>query len=140
MVLEGGEIVRPGYVEDPNGVFFIEDRKYDIDYYYRKLPPLLYPTCVMPGITSSLCIPNDDLKDLTKFCHEVNYPSVCVPVEHFLWPLWTVEQKDFEIEEKVALMIEQRLMLELAQPFTEESIFVSGLELTSTVDCAQGYK
>ena len=94
----------------------------------------------MPGVTSSLCIPKDDIANLTVFCHEVNYPFVCVPVNHFLWPLWTIEQKDYEIHTKVATTIEERLMLELAQPFGEESEPVAGLELTSTVDCVAGYK
>ena len=31
-------------------------------------------------------------------------------------------------------------MLELANPMTEESIAVAGLELTSSVDCYDGYK
>ena len=37
-------------------------------------------------------------------------------------------------------MVEQRLMLELARPFTDASAGVSGLELTSKFTCLSGYK
>ena len=63
-----------------------------------------------------------------------------MPVLHFLWPFWNVKEKDFQVEEKVSLMVEQRLMLELARPFTEASAGVSGLELTSKLSCLEGYK
>ena len=96
-LLEGDE--KP----DDDVVYQIKDAEYDIDYYYRELPPTPYPMCEIPGITQSMCIPKEDLKEQTPFCFDDNYEFVCVPIEHFLWPLWTIEQKDYEIQEKISL-------------------------------------
>jgi hypothetical protein len=104
------------------------------------LPPTDYPACDIPGVTTAQCVPKEFIEDETEFCFDDNYPFVCIPVDHFLWPLWNIRQKDFKIQEEVALMTEQRLMLELARPFGDESVPVSGLELTSSVECLQGYK
>lgn len=40
----------------------------------------------------------------------------------------------------VARMVEERLMLELAVPMTDDSGVVAGLQLTSKETCLQGYK
>ena len=119
---------------------YIIKKQFDIDYYYRKLPSTEFPACENPGITSSICVPKDEVQDLTPFCHDVNYDFICVPVEHFLWPLWSIEEKDYQINKLVVDQVEQRLMLELANPMGPESIAVAGLELTSSMDCMDGYK
>lgn len=46
-----------------NSANYIIKKPYDIDYYYRKLPSTNYPTCENPGITSSICVPKDEVKD-----------------------------------------------------------------------------
>lgn len=81
---------------------YVIQKEYDIDYYYRPLPTTNYPPCEMPGITSSVCVPKEVVEESTEFCFEVNYPTICVPVEHFLWPLWTIDEKDFQINTLVA--------------------------------------
>ena len=81
-----------------------EFKEFDNDYYYRKLPPTPFVTCVLPGVAMAMCAPKDyeELRNATKFCNDVNYSHICIPIEHFLWPTWTVERKDFEIETQVA--------------------------------------
>ena len=100
---------------------------YDVDYFTREPEDDTFKECFVPGVTSSVCVPKDHIKNQTEFCWDVNYDYVCVPVKHFLWPNWDVSEKDFLIEEKVSLMVEQRLLLELARPMTEESAGVQDL-------------
>ena len=73
--------------------------EYDKDYYFRPRDNVNYKPCQLPGVTSSVCVPRDDLKNDTQFCWEVNYPNICVPLKHFLWEEWTISEKDFVIEE-----------------------------------------
>ena len=63
-------------------------------------------TCELPGSAMSMCAPKEYARNSTKFCHDVNYEHICIPIEHFLWPTWTVERKDFEIETQVAQYVE----------------------------------
>jgi hypothetical protein len=123
--------------EDP--VFYIEFKEFDIDYYYREVPRTPFPACSLPGVVSAICVPKEFVQEETEFCYEVNYPTVCVPVQHFLWPFWTIARKDFIIQEQVALQVEQRLILELTHPISEEAALVSDLQLTTTPSCMQGY-
>lgn len=62
-VPEGATIVRPGSFDDPDEVYYVTPTEYDRDFYYRMLPPINYKSCAMPGITSSLCIPAEDIKN-----------------------------------------------------------------------------
>lgn len=95
--------------------------EYNVDYFYRPPEDDTYKECKIPGVTSSVCVPRDVIANETEFCYDKNYDFICVPVLHFLWPFWTVAQKDFEVQEKVSLQVEQRLLLELARPFSQES-------------------
>lgn len=94
----------------------------------------------MPGITSTICVPKEAIADQIKYCYDVNYDFVCVPVEHFLWPVWSIEEKDYQINSLVMNWVESRLLLELSNPMTSASSEVAGLELTSSVDCYDSYK
>ena len=59
----------PEYIEDesvlgPDGpASYIIKKPFDIDYYYRKLPVTDFPSCEMPGITSSICVPKEEIID-----------------------------------------------------------------------------
>ena len=68
---------------------------YDVDYYRRVPEDDTFKECFVPGVTSSVCMPKELLANRTVFCNDVNYDYVCVPVNHFLWPFWDVEEKDF---------------------------------------------
>lgn len=71
---------------------------YDVDYFKREAMDDMYKECFVPGVTSAVCVPREVIKDETEFCYETNYPYVCVPLKHFLWPFWDVKEKDFLVE------------------------------------------
>ena len=64
---------------------------YDNDYYYRKLPPTPFVSCDLPGTSMAMCAPKEYTSESTLFCNEVNYDFICIPIDHFLWPTWTLE-------------------------------------------------
>ena len=84
-------------VNDWNWTGNVEE--YDEDYYNRPRESLGYKSCDLPGVEKSICMPKDDLQNITEFCYGSNYPTICVPVKHFLWDDWTIREKDFVIEE-----------------------------------------
>ena len=103
------------------------------------MPESSYKSCKIIGVEEAKCFPKEVIANETTFCHDVNYENVCIPIDHFLWPLWTLKEKDYLIREQVSLQVEKRLLLELAEDFSNSgSVF--GMELTSDLGCLEMYK
>jgi hypothetical protein len=77
--------------------------------------------CYIPGVEEAKCFPSVVVANLTSFCHDVNYENICIPIDHFLWPLWTLSEKDWQIREELGIQVEQRLLLELAEDFSNST-------------------
>eukprot|EP00347_Sterkiella_histriomuscorum_P019971 403339592 len=107
------------------------------DFDNRKIPER-FIACNLKGVEEAMCVPRSSIKSETPFCNSYIYDHVCVPVYHYLWSNWTLNAKDFQVEEQVILNTENRLLLELAQPLNQTGIM--NLEVTTTKSCLESYK
>ncbi|CAI2383328.1 unnamed protein product [Moneuplotes crassus] len=86
-------------------------------------------------VNTAKCISSSEVITQLSFCGSDVSGDICVPLEHPLWPEWTIEKMDFEVHKFVALGAEGRIKDELSTSPT-----FTGLQFTSNYKCIREYR
>ncbi|CDW79026.1 UNKNOWN [Stylonychia lemnae] len=134
-----GDLFRDSFLENEINNRAIQISDFDIMFQFKqtkeefdnRMIPKRELACTLKGIEEAMCVPRSMIKSQTPFCNEYIY-------DYYLWSNWTLEEKDFQVQEQVILNTENRLLLELQYPM--ESSQVGNLEMTTSIDCLESYK